>query len=111
MFGSVVIEGEALASYCGWEAALNDEQRVRWTAALDQVAATKDPASAFAMIEELVEFHPLPRELATWFANAVNKPLPARYTEHDGAQQNNPIGAPTAKEATAPTATAPIPEA
>lgn len=111
VFGSVVIEGEALASYCGWEAALNDEQRVRWTAALDQVAATKDPASAFAMIEELVEFHPLPRELATWFANAVNKPLPARYTEHDGAQQNNRIGAPTAKDSTAPTATAPIPEA
>ncbi len=115
VFGAVVIEGEALASYCGWEAALTDEQRVRWITALDQVAATKDATSAFAMIEELVEVHPLPTALAAWFADAVGKPLPARYTENESAHENDDGAddddAPVASTSIKPNANAHIPEA
>lgn len=79
-FGAVILEGEALAEYCAWEAALDDAARPRWTSALDALAATKDAAPAHAMLLELAPSHPMPIALARWICERVAKPLPAPYS-------------------------------
>jgi hypothetical protein len=80
VFGSVILEGEPLALYCAWEAALDDVMRARWLTALDALAATKDASLAFACVTDFAEVHPVPRVLALWIATQVGKPLPDAYT-------------------------------
>lgn len=41
-FGAVLLEGEPLASYCGWHQALPAKPRARWDAALETLAETGD---------------------------------------------------------------------
>lgn len=77
VFGAVILEGEPLADYCLWEASLDDAIRPRWLKALDDLAATKDAAPAFAILEETASNHPMPRALAAWLAVKADKPLPA----------------------------------
>jgi hypothetical protein len=77
VFGAVILEGEPLADYCIWEAALDDAVRPRWLKALDDLAATKDASGAFAILEETAGSHPMPRVLAAWLAVKTGKPLPA----------------------------------
>lgn len=65
-FGAVVLEGQALAEYCVWEAALKDEERTGWLAALDLLADSGDAAPAAAFARERRKAHPLPVPLAEW---------------------------------------------
>ncbi|MEY2794838.1 MAG: hypothetical protein RIR10_554, partial [Planctomycetota bacterium] len=76
IFGAVILEGEPLAEYCAWEAALDDELRKRWLAGLDEIAAKQDAAAAFSVMAELAKDHPLPFPLARWIADKAAKPLP-----------------------------------
>ena len=78
-FGAVVLEGEPLAHYCIWEAALDDALRARWTQGLDALAATKDAGPCFAMMVELATDHPLPLPLAQWLAERAGQPLPEQF--------------------------------
>lgn len=79
VFGRVVLEGEQLAIYCAWEAALDDQMRTRWMAALDALASTKDAQRAFACVTEFAQTHPVPRALALWIAERAGQPLPNSY--------------------------------
>ena len=78
-FGAVVLEGESLAEYCAWEAALDEPLRARWMQALDALAATKDASPAFAFMVELATDHPMPLPLARWIAERAGKPLPEQF--------------------------------
>lgn len=78
VFGAVVLEGEPLAEYCAWESALEDAVRERWLKALEALAATKDPAEAYAVLEEQVVSHPAPAPLAAWIAAKAGKPVPTK---------------------------------
>lgn len=81
IFGAVILEGEPLAEYCAWEAALEPAQRERWLAALDALAATKDAAPAYALLEELVASHPAPAALAAWISEKAGRPVPTATPE------------------------------
>ncbi len=78
-FGSVVLEGESLAEYCAWEAALDEPLRERWIKGLDALAATKDAAPCFALMVELAKDHPVVLPLAKWLAERAGKPLPEEF--------------------------------
>ena len=78
-FGAVVLEGESLAEYCAWEAALEDPLRERWLKGLEALAATKDAAACFAMMVELAKEHPVPLPLAKWLAERAGQPLPDAF--------------------------------
>ncbi|MFM7053009.1 MAG: hypothetical protein ACKOYN_12895 [Planctomycetota bacterium] len=77
-FGAVILEGEPLSEYCGWEAALEDEPRTRWLAALEALASSKDPLPAYAILEECAVAHPAPAPLAAWIAEKAGRPVPTR---------------------------------
>jgi len=94
-FGAVVLEGESLAEYCAWEAALDEPLRARWMQGLDALAATKDAAQAFALMVELADDHPMPLPLARWIAERAGKPLPDQFKpreERGGAGQRGERG-------------------
>lgn len=76
IFGAVILEGEPLAEYCAWEAALDDELRKRWLAGLDEIATKQDAAAAFGVMAELAKDHPLPFPIARWIADKAAQPLP-----------------------------------
>ena len=78
-FGAVVLEGEPLAQYCIWEAALDEPLRARWTQALDALSASKDAGPCFALMVELAGEHPLPLPLAKWLAERAGQPLPGQF--------------------------------
>ena len=78
-FGAVILEGEALAEYCAWEAALEDALRERWIKGLDALAATKDAGPCFALMVELAKEHPVVMPLAKWLAERAGKPLPDEF--------------------------------
>jgi len=90
-FGSVVLEGESLAEYCAWEAALDDQLRERWIKGLDALAATKDAGPCFALMVELAKDHPVVLPLAKWLAERAGKPLPDEFKPRDerGGQQGS----------------------
>ena len=79
VFGSVILQGEALAEYCAWEAALDEPLKARWIAALDRIGTAKDATPAFAMLVELASDHPLPLPLARWLAEQTENPLPPQF--------------------------------
>lgn len=82
-FGSVVLEGESLAEYCAWEAALDEPLRERWIKGLDALAATKDAGPCFALMVELAKEHPVVLPLARWLAERAGKPLPEEFKPRD----------------------------
>ena len=78
-FGAVILEGEPLAEYCAWEAALDDPLRARWLQGLDALAASKDAQPCFALMVELADDHPVTLPLARWLAERAGKPLPEQF--------------------------------
>ncbi|MEY3026494.1 MAG: hypothetical protein RLZZ238_1391 [Planctomycetota bacterium] len=75
-FGGVILEGEPLAAYCAWEAALDDALRKRWFDGLDALAARQDARPCFETVVELAREHPIPLPLARWLAERVGEALP-----------------------------------
>jgi hypothetical protein len=79
VFGAVILEGDALAQYCAWENALPEERKNQWIAALDALAAAKDPTPAFTVIGALENEHPAPIPLAKWICEKAGKELPDAF--------------------------------
>ena len=79
LFGKVILEADALAAYCIWEIALDDETRTEWQAATEALATTSDATKAYDFLKKCMTQQPLPRPLAEWIANHANQPLPAGY--------------------------------
>jgi len=75
----VILEGDALAQYCAWENALPEERKDQWLAALDVLAAAKDPMPAFIVISALENEHPAPIPLAKWVCEKAGKELPDAF--------------------------------
>ncbi|MFM1823595.1 MAG: hypothetical protein RI967_1861 [Planctomycetota bacterium] len=95
LFGAVVLEGQPLAEYCVWEAALKDEDRTRWLAALDALgddARTESeraaPAAAFA--REFARSHPMPKPLAAWLEAKCPAKTPDADPTAAGAKEPAP---------------------
>ncbi len=79
IFRRVILEGEALASYCAWELSLEDDARTQWTAALEKIASVGDAHEAYAFLVTTTAKHPMPRVLAEWIVEKVGESLPAVY--------------------------------
>lgn len=105
VFGAVVLEGEPLSEYCAWENALEQPVRERWLAALDALAASKDPLPAYAILEETVVNHPAPQPLAEWISQKAERPVPTR--EAIESRQSSPDTAPRDPQPAPPAKPAP----
>ncbi len=79
VFHGVILEGDALASYCAWELALAEDQRVIWEAALAQIASTGEATDAYAFLSSTATSHPMPRALAEWIVKRCGATLPTEY--------------------------------
>ena len=96
LFGAVVLEGQPLAEYCVWEAALKDDDRTRWLAALDSLgnAAVTDAeraAPAAAIAREFAKSHPMPKPLAAWIeARSAARSAAERPAEAPGSGGDAP---------------------
>ncbi|MSR42079.1 MAG: hypothetical protein EXS10_09315 [Phycisphaerales bacterium] len=97
VFGSVILEGEALAAYCMWELSLDASTRISWDSALEQLALHGDAKPARELLLSTLQLHPMPRALAVWITSKAKQPLP---TEYDGRTkqpvQSAPLGTPVA---------------
>ena len=96
LFGAVVLEGQPLAEYCVWEAALKDDDRTRWLAALYSLgnAAVTDAeraAPAAAIAREFAKSHPMPKPLAAWIeARSAARSAAERPAEAPGSGDTAP---------------------
>ena len=77
VFGRVVLEGQALAEYCAWENALEDDLKARWIIALEELARTQNVASLLSITEQLGSSHPIPPPLAEWITTRAAKIEPS----------------------------------
>lgn len=103
VFGEVLLQGEALAQYCAWENALRDEAKPQWLAALEALAATKEPLPAYVMLSTMADEHPMPLVLAKWICEKAGKELPVAFLtkeerearEQRDAEEQAAAGAPS----------------
>jgi len=79
VFGAVILEGDTLAQYCAWENALPEERKAQWLAALDELAANKEPMPAYIVISALEKDHPAPIPLAKWVCEKAGKEVPDAF--------------------------------
>ena len=72
-----MLEGQALAEYCAWENALEDDLKARWIIALEELARTQNVASLLSITEQLGSSHPIPPPLAEWITTRAAKIEPS----------------------------------
>lgn len=65
-FGSVLLEGEALAAYCSWHQALPAKPRARWDAALDTLAETGERLALREAARSLERNFGVPEAIEAW---------------------------------------------
>ncbi|MGA1708870.1 MAG: hypothetical protein ACO4CI_09305 [Phycisphaerales bacterium] len=70
-FGEVLLEGEALAGYCGWLQALPEKPRARWDAALEALADTGDRKPLREACSSLKRNFGVPEAIERWLDGAA----------------------------------------
>lgn len=70
-FGEVLLEGEALAAYCGWHQALPEKPRVRWDAALDTLAESGDRKPLRDALSSIRRNFDVPEAIERWLDGAA----------------------------------------
>ncbi len=65
-FGSVILEGEALAAYCGWHQALPTKPRERWDRALEALAGSGDRREFEETVNGFSRTHGAPEAIVRW---------------------------------------------
>lgn len=70
-FGEVLLEGEALAAYCGWHQALPEKPRARWDAALEALAEAGDRRALREATASLKRNFGVPEAIRRWLDGAA----------------------------------------
>ena len=65
-FGELLLQGAALAEFCGWQQSLPPRAQQRLEEALQELAETGRPASLRRIIDQLESRSPAPAALARW---------------------------------------------